>query len=101
MTRIALLLVLLLPACVSPAPDMFGATRSDITLRGIRFVVFHSDSGAEVVRTGYLSRARRAPVQALMAEAAEQATGCKVIPGSFTTRLPGDTGVARMDLSCP
>jgi hypothetical protein len=93
-------ILLLLAACASPAPQFFGAARSEVTLGGIDFVVFHKDNQAEVVRMGYLSRAARAPVQALMMQAAEQATGCRVRPSSFTTGVPGDTGEARMSLDC-
>ncbi len=79
---------------------MFGATRSAVTLGGIGFTVFVGESRAEVVRMGYLARADRAAVPALMEQAAEQASGCRVVPGSVTTGLPGDTGVARMRLDC-
>jgi hypothetical protein len=93
--------LLLLAACgASPAPKFFGATRHDITLGGINFVVFQKDNAAEVVRLGYLTRAGRAPVPDLMAQAAEQTTGCKVIPGSMITGLPGDTGEAKFRLNC-
>lgn len=87
-------------ACVSPAPEFFGASRHEVTRGGIRFVVFRQGDRVEVVRMGYLRRAERAPVPGLMAEAAAEATGCRVIPGSMTTKIPGDTGVARFDLDC-
>lgn len=93
-------LLLLLAACVSPAPDFFGAARHEVTRGGIGFVVFQRADQVEVVRTGYLSRAARGPVPLLMAEAAEAATGCRVLPGSMRTRIPGDTGVARFDIDC-
>jgi hypothetical protein len=79
----SLLLPLFLSACVTPAPDYFGATRHEVRRGGIDFVVF-----------------QRAPVPQLMSEAAEEATGCRVIPGSMSTKIPGDTGVARFDLKC-
>ena len=79
---------------------MFGAGRGEVTRGGIRFVVYRQGSEVEVVRMGYLTRAERAPVPALMAEAAAEVTGCAVIPGSMTTKIPGDTGVARFDLDC-
>lgn len=79
---------------------MFGGQRHEVTLEGLDFVVFHKDSEAEIVRMGYLTRPQRARVPALMARAAAEATGCRVIPDSMTTRLPGDTGVARFDLDC-
>lgn len=91
---------LILAACASPAPEFFGATRHDITLGGIDFVVLHKGLRAEVIRMGYLTRAERAPVAALMIEAAEATTGCKVLRDTIRTGLPGDTGEARMDLAC-
>ena len=84
----------------SPAPQYFGATRTEVTKGGINFVVFQKDDAAEVVRLGYLTRAQRAPVQRLMAEAAAEATGCAVRPNSMITGLPGDTGEARFQLDC-
>jgi hypothetical protein len=96
----ALVLVVLLSACASPAPDMLGATRSSVTLQGIEFVVFRKDDRVEVVRMGYLTRAQRAPVPGLMIRAAEQVTGCRVRPSSVRTGLPGDTGEARMQVDC-
>ncbi|GAB4388641.1 hypothetical protein [Albidovulum sp.] len=96
----ALLPILFLAACASPSPDLFGAARGEVELGGIRFVVFHDGETAEVVRMGYLSRAARAPVPGLMAEAAARVSGCAVIAGSMTTRIPGDTGVARFALDC-
>lgn len=96
-----LAIVALISACASPAPEMFGASRSEVSMDGIRFVVFHQGDRAEVIRMGYLSRPDRARVPALMAAAAERATGCRVRQGSVRTRLPGDTGEARMRLDCP
>ncbi|WP_245873073.1 hypothetical protein [Albidovulum inexpectatum] len=93
-------MILFTGACVSPAPDFFGAERHDLTLDGIDFVVYHKGSEVEVVRMNYLPRAQRAHVPALMRQVAERATGCRVVPNSMRTRLPGDTGVARFDLDC-
>ena len=98
--RFMLSLILLLAACASPAPEYFGATRHDIALDGIRFAVFHKGNEAEVIRLGYLTRQQRAPVPALMVRAAEQATGCAVIANSLHSRIPGDTGEARVSLQC-
>jgi hypothetical protein len=79
----------LLAACgASPAPQFFGATRTEVTKGGINFVVFQKEDHAEVVRLGYLTRAQRAPVQGLMAEAVEEATGCAVRPDWTARRVP-------------
>ncbi|MDP5306180.1 hypothetical protein [Paracoccus spongiarum] len=95
-----LIFTLLLAACASQSPDMFGGERREVVVEGRDFVVFHKATEAEVVRMGYLGRAQRVDVPAQMAMAAAQATGCVVIPGSMTTRIPGDSGVARFDLDC-
>ena len=92
MKRLAPLMIL--AACASPAPQYFGATRSQVVKGGITFVVFQKDDQAEVVRMGYLTRAKRAPVPDLLVQAAEAATG------SMVTGLPGDTGEARFRLTC-
>lgn len=92
--------LLFLAACGSPAPQFFGAARHEVTRGGIDFIVFHKGSRAEVVRMGYLTRARRAVVPRLMEEAVESTTGCRVIPNSMRTGIPGDTGEARFDLDC-
>jgi hypothetical protein len=97
----SLILPLFLAACgASPAPQFFGATRHEVTMGGINFLVFQKDNRAEVVRLGYLTRGRRAPVPALMEAAVEETTGCKVLPGSMVTGVPGDTGEARFRLNC-
>ena len=95
-----LVLLTLLSACASPAPDFFGAARHEVTRGGIDFVIFQKGSEVEVVRLGYLTRAQRGPVPRLMAEAAAEVTGCRIIPNSMRTKIPGDTGVARFDLDC-
>lgn len=93
-------LLLLTASCASPAPEFFGAERSAVRQDGIEFVVFHKGERAEVVRRGYLGPKDRAGVQEAMILAAEQATGCAVLPGSLRTGIPGDTGEARMALRC-
>ena len=98
--RVFMLLFALTACGPSPAPQFFGATRTEVTRGGITFVVFQKGNEAEVVRLGYLTQAERGPVPQLMDEAAEKATGCRVIPGSMVTGLPGDTGEARFDLDC-
>ncbi|MFI0396851.1 hypothetical protein [Paracoccus jiaweipingae] len=93
-------LILLLAACAWPDPDYMGVAGRPVTLDGIRFTVFHRDQQVQVIRHGYLTRAQRAPVQALMMRAAAQATGCRVLPDSLTTKIPGDTGVADLRVDC-
>ncbi|MCB2136360.1 MAG: hypothetical protein KDE08_10515 [Rhodobacteraceae bacterium] len=96
----ALFLLALAGCGASPDPKFFGATRHEVTKGGVDFVVFHSGSDAEVVRLGYLRRPDRMVVPRLMEDAAAEATGCRVIPHSMKTRIPGDTGEARFALDC-
>ncbi|WP_339108166.1 hypothetical protein [Thioclava sp. GXIMD4216] len=98
-------LCLALAGCgAQPAPQFFGAERHDITLEGIRFVVFDRGGDAEVIRLGYLRLRERDRVPALMRQAVEVSTGCKVAgPSTGPLRspsLPGDTGEARFRLQC-
>lgn len=93
-------LLLLLAGCASPSVEYFSAQRHDLQVEGIDFAVFVKADAAEVIRLGYLTRAQRRPVPDLMRQAAEQASGCLVIPDSMKTRLPGDTGEARFHLDC-
>lgn len=93
-------LLFLLAACETAHPTMMGALKHEVTLDGIRFVVFQKGDQAEVLRMGYLRRAERAPIPALMEQAAAVTTGCAVIAGSMRTRIPGDTGEAMFDLNC-
>ena len=53
-----------------------------------------------MIRLGYLTRRQRDVVPELMMQAAEQTTGCRAIPNSMRTRIPGDTGEARISLDC-
>lgn len=100
MRHLSILILLVLAACASPAPGYLGASRHDITLDGIRFAVFQKAHDAEVIRLGYLSRKQRGKVPELMMRAATQTTGCRAIPNSMVTRIPGDTAEARIALDC-
>jgi len=95
-----LLLLLMLSACATSSPGMMGGTRQAVTVEGVDFVVFRKADRVEIVRMGYLSRPQRDRVPALMVEAGERITGCRVLADSIRTRLPSDTGVAQFDLVC-
>ena len=96
----ALALLLLLCACATPSPRMMGSVRHDIRLQGMDFAVFHKDDRAEVVRLDFVARPSVASIRPLMEQAAQQATGCRVIPFSGTSVVSRDTGVASFDLDC-
>ncbi|MBC9245726.1 hypothetical protein H4P12_03130 [Paracoccus sp. 11-3] len=98
---IRILSLLLLSGCATPSPDMMDSVRREMTVDGMTFTVFHDFNEAEVVRMGgYMTMKERDRVPALISRAAELASGCRVIPGSMTARLPGDSGVARFELDC-
>ncbi|OCX66756.1 hypothetical protein BFP70_00950 [Thioclava sp. SK-1] len=88
----------------SPAPQFWGAQRSEIVLQGIRFAVYDIGGAVEVVRLGWLPRAARDQVPELMRSAAQQASGCTVAgPAAGPLKspsLPGDTGEARFRMRC-
>lgn len=97
-----LLIAPLLVACASPAPEFSGAERRDITVDNIAFTVFRKGNEAEVIRrSGYLMPAERARAFPLFPRAAELATGCTAVPNSLRSRIPGDSGEARIALRCP
>ena len=98
--RLALLSLFLLAGCETAHPTMIGSVKHEVVVQGLRFVTFQKGDEVEVLRMGYLKRSERAGVQALMAEAAAATTGCRVIPDSIRTRIPGDSGEAMFDLDC-
>ena len=98
--RPALLALLLLAGCETAHPSMMGSVKREVVLDGIRFVTFQKGDEIEVLRMGYLRRAERAAVPALMERAAAETTGCRVVPDSRRTRIPGDSGEAMFDLDC-
>ena len=97
MKPIALLLPLLLAACVSPAPEFFGATRTDITLNGRDYTVFQKGERVEVIRLGYAGRGEHHGIRVTMIELIPRVTGCKLRESTLT----GDSGEMRGSLICP
>jgi len=95
-----LVLTLLLAACASPGAGFRNAARTDLTLEGMRFSVFRSGDEVQVIRLGWLPRAERGRVPALMMRAAEQATGCRAVPGSLRHQLPGDAAEGKLRVTC-
>lgn len=88
--------VMLLAACDSPSPWMQGGTRHEVLLEGYRFTIWHQGNAVEIIRHGYAARADQPRLRPLMAQAARQATGCSLRPGS----VEGDTGVLRAHIDC-
>ncbi|AZL60098.1 hypothetical protein EI545_15425 [Tabrizicola piscis] len=87
-----------LAACgASPAPEFFGATRTDITVNGREYTVFQKDERVEVIRLGHARRGEHQEIRATMIELIPKVTGCKLRDAS----LQGDSGEMRGSLQCP
>ena len=94
----ALIPLLLLAACgASPAPEFFGATRTDITLNNRNYTVFQKGERVEVIRLGYAHRGEHQDIRATMIELIPRVTGCKLREST----LAGDSGEMRGSLDCP
>jgi hypothetical protein len=94
----ALIPLLFLVACASPAPEfMMGATRTDITLNGRNYTVFQKGERVEVIRLGYARRSEHQEIRATMIEIIPSVTGCKLRENT----LQGDSGEMRGSVDCP
>ncbi len=93
----ALLPVLFLAACASPAPEFMGATRTDVTVDGRDYAVFQKGERVEVIRLGYARRGEHQEIRATMIELIPRVTGCTLRDST----LQGDSGEMRGTLSCP
>jgi hypothetical protein len=91
-------LAIILAACgASPAPEFFGATRTDVTVNGRDYTVFQKDERVEVIRLGHARRGEHQDIRATMIELIPTVTGCKLREAS----LQGDSGEMRGSLQCP
>lgn len=93
----ALLPVLFLAACASPAPEFMGAPRTDVTVDGRDYAVFQKGERVEVIRLGYARRGEHQEIRATMIELIPRVTGCTLRDST----LQGDSGEMRGTLSCP
>lgn len=93
-----LILLSFLTACgASPAPEFFGATRTDVNLSGRDYTVFQKGERVEVIRLGYATRGEHQEIRATMIELIPRVTGCKLREST----LAGDSGEMRGSLDCP
>ena len=89
--------LLLLAACgAQPAPEFFGATRTDVARDGRQYTVFYTDKRVEVIRLGYAARGEHQGIRATMIDLIPQVTGCKLSEKS----LQGDSGEMRGSIRC-
>lgn len=94
----AFLLPLLLAACgASPAPEFFGAIRTEVTVNNRDYVVLQKGERVEVIRLGYAHRGEHQEIRATMIELIPTVTGCTLRESSLT----GDSGEMRGSLNCP
>ena len=93
----AIIPLVFLAACASPAPEFMGATRTDITLNGRDYTVFQKGERVEVIRLGYARRGEHQEIRATMIELIPRVTGCKLRESTLT----GDSGEMRGSLDCP
>jgi len=91
------LLPLLLAGCVSPAPEFFGAKRTEVTVNNRDYVVLQKNERVEVIRLGYARRGEHQEIRATMIELIPTVTGCTLRDHSLT----GDSGEMRGSLICP
>jgi hypothetical protein len=93
----ALIPLLFLAACASPAVEFMNATRTDTTVNGRNYTVFQKGERVEVIRLGYARRGEHQEIRATMIELIPVVTGCKLRENT----LQGDSGEMRGSLDCP
>lgn len=89
--------LLLLAACgTQPAPEFFGASRTDVTRDGRQYTVFHTEKRVEVIRLGHARNGEHQTIRAQMIALIPEVTGCKLVEAS----LQGDSGEMRGSMRC-
>jgi hypothetical protein len=92
-----ILLAFFLAACgASPAPEFFGAQKTEVTRAGRQYVVYQKGERVEIIRLGYAKRGEHQEIRATMILLAEEVTGCKLREKT----LEGDSGEMRGSLTC-
>lgn len=93
----AIVLILLLSACVSSAPEfMIGSTKTEVSRDGRRFTVVQKAERVEVIRHGHARRGEHQAIRATMIDLIPEVTGCKLREAT----LQGDSGEMRGTLDC-
>jgi hypothetical protein len=90
-------LFLFLAACgAQPAPQFFGAQRTDVTRDGRSYTVYQKGEAVEVIRLGYARRGAHQAIRAQMIALVPEVTGCALVASS----VQGDSGEMRGKLRC-
>lgn len=93
-----LALLLALTACgAQPAPQMWGATRTDVTRDGRQYTVFQKGKQVEIIRLGWAARGQHQAIRATMIDLIQEMTGCRLVAST----LQGDSGEMRGRVNCP
>lgn len=91
---------LLVAGCSSAGPDYWRVTPQRVDIDGRRYDVYAATDGlrprVQVIRMGYARRPDHRAILPAMVQAAEQVTGCAVVPGSAV----GDSGVMTARMAC-
>jgi len=89
--------LIFLAACgAQPAPEFFGATRTDVTRDGRQYTVFHTEKRVEVIRLGHARSGEHQAIRATMITLIPEVTGCKLTEST----LQGDSGEMRGSIRC-
>jgi hypothetical protein len=96
MRTVFFLFVFLAGCGAQPAPEFFGAKRSDVTRNGRVYTVFQKENRVEIIRLGYATRGEHRGIREDMIELIPQVTGCTLVPAS----LQGDSGEMRGNIRC-
>lgn len=94
---ISLLGMVFLAACASPSLPLLKGTRAEVSVGGMDFVVYYTDTRAEAIRVSTGKVPERRLVLAGAMYSIEKASGCKVMAGS----LYGDWTLVEAFLTCP
>jgi len=93
-----IVLTFLLAACgAQPAPQFFGAQRTDVIRDGRKYTLYQKGEAVEIIRLGYARRGEHQGIRATMIGLIPEVTGCTLIESS----LQGDSGEMRGRLRCP
>lgn len=90
------LLFLLVGCGAQPAPEFFGAKRTDVTRDGRAYTLFQKENRVEIIRLGYARRGDHQATRSQMIALIPEVTGCKLMERS----LQGDSGEMRATIRC-